>query len=150
MDGYIIGSGALLRAGADASITPAVMHAQVAPAIASAARAVAVDFEGTSAAGLQRLLVLAPGWSAERFARDVTAPLVARGTCRLGDVLAILAQATSVQEIHLFANYLPDDLTCGLLARHGVFLVAHGLDAIERAALIAEQRHTRWPAVRAA
>jgi len=150
MDGYIIGSGALLRSGANATITPAALHAQVAPAIASMARAVAVDFEGGSAASLQRLLVLAPGWTAERFGREVTGRLVARGTCRLGDVLAILAEATAAQEIHLFADYLPDDLTCGLLARRGVLVVAHALDAIERAALIAEQRHTRWPSVRAA
>ncbi len=150
MEGYIIGSGALLRSGPNATITPAALHAQVAPAIAGAARAVAVDFEGRSAAELQRLLLLAPGWTAERFARDVTCRLVAQGTCRLGDVLAILADATAVREIHLFADYLPDDLTCGLLARRGVILISHSLGAIERAALIAEQRHTRWPCLRAA
>ena len=150
MEGYIIGSGALLRSGANATITPAALHAQVAPGISGVARAVAVDFEGTSAAALQRVLLLAPGWTADRFARNVTDRLVSQGTCRLGDVLAILAEATGVQEIHMFADYLPDDLTCGLLARRGVWLVTHALDAIERAALIAEQRRTRWPTVRAA
>ncbi|MDQ2871736.1 MAG: hypothetical protein M3R35_01255, partial [Candidatus Eremiobacteraeota bacterium] len=65
-------------------------------------------------------------------------------------VLETLAHATGSDEVHLFAHWLPDDATCAALAQAGITLVVHSLDAIEQAALVAEQRHQRWPSRRAA
>jgi hypothetical protein len=150
MDEYIIGAGAMLTSGERASITPAAFHAQVDPHLASAAQAVAVDFEGTAGSALGRLLLVAQGWNSKQFQAGVTAPLLSRGACTLADVFAILARATGCSEVHLFAHWLPDDETCATLGRNGVTLVVHSLEAIQSAALIADRRHVRWPAARTA
>ncbi len=147
---YMIGAGVILESGEAAKITPAMLHARVEPALAQSVRAAAVDFEGSSPESLRRLLVLIPGWNAGQFRSAVTKKLVERGTCSLGDVLSMVAQAAQAGELHLFAHWLPDGATCQALAERGIDLVAHPLEAIDSAALVAGQRHTRWKAVRAA
>ena len=150
MEQYIIGAGAVLRTGSQSSITPAALHAQVDPALAATARAVAIDFEGTSAQAMRRLLLVAAGWNAREFRDGVTERLLERGDCSLADVLEMLAGATGVDEIHLFAHWIPDDSTCEALEAAGVAVVVHPIEAIDQAALIAEQRHVRWNSGRAA
>ncbi len=147
---YMIGAGAILETGEAAKVTAAMLHARVDPMLARSVKAAAVDFDGNSPDALRRLLVLIPGWNARLFRSRVTDPLIERGTCSLADVLSMLAAAAQTPEIHLFAHWLPDDATCGALARRGIGLVVHPLEAIESAAVIAGQRHTRWKAARAA
>jgi hypothetical protein len=147
---YMIGAGAMLETGEAAKVTPAMLHARVDSALARTVRAAAVDFEGSSPESLRRLLVLIPGWNAGQFRPAVTQKLIERGTCSLGDVLSLVAGAAQATEFHLFAHWLPDDPTYRKLADLGIDLIAHPLEAIESAALVAGQRHTRWKAVRAA
>lgn len=150
MSDYLIGSGAILTAGAAASITPATLHARVAAAIAGATRCAAIDLEGTQPGELARLLVVVQGWDGATFAREVTPRLIERATCSLAQVLAILAEAARAPEVQFFAHYLPDEATEAELNGYGVGLVTNPLAAIESAALISEQRYTRWNGVRAA
>lgn len=147
---YMIGAGAMLETGEAAKVTPAMLHARVDSALAQTVRAAAVDFEGSSPESLRRLMVLVPGWNASQFRTSVTRKLIERGACSLGDVLSLVAQAAQASEFHLFAHWLPDDGTYRKLADLGIELIAHPLEAIESAALVAGQRHTRWKAVRAA
>ena len=147
---YMIGAGAILETGEAAKVTPAMLHARVDPALARSVRAAAIDFEGSSSESLRRLLVLVPGWNAGQFRSAVSDRLIERGACSLGDVLSLVAQAAQTAEFHLFAHWLPDDATIRKLADLGIALIAHPLEAIESAALVAGQRHTRWKAVRAA
>lgn len=146
MEEYLIGAGAVLTAGAAASILPAMLHAKTSPGIAAGAGAVAVDFEGGGQGELSRVLVVAPHWNRPRFEREVVSRLLARATCTLADVLTELAAATGSREVHLFARWSPDDVTLAALRRNGVGLVAHPLEAIHRAALICGQDVTRWSA----
>lgn len=141
----MIGAGAVLRSGTQGSIVPATLHAQLSAATPPHIRAAAVDFEGTCAGALSRLVVVVPGWDAGRFRRGVTDALVARRDCTLADVLQTLSEAAQTRELHLFAHWLPDEATCAQLAAHGITIVAHPLESIEAAALVAGQRHTRWP-----
>ncbi|MDQ2664009.1 MAG: hypothetical protein M3Y18_08265 [Candidatus Eremiobacteraeota bacterium] len=150
MGEYIIGSGALLKAGEGASITAAALHAQVASGLASVADAIAVDFDGMSASRLRRLLLVASGWTAAAFEDTVTAHLLARGTCTLAQVMGALGCAVGTRTVHLFANWIPDEGLCRELDGEGVEIVSHPLAAIERAALIAEQRCTHWNTANAA
>lgn len=143
---YIIGAGAILETGESGSITPATLHAQVDPALAGGVAAAAVDFEGTCAERMQRLLVVAQGWDAGRFRRTISEPLRARRICTLADVLLVLAEKTGSAEVHLFAHWLPDDATCSRLAGAGVRLVVHPLESIRAAALVAGQRCRRYAA----
>jgi hypothetical protein len=147
---YMIGAGAILETGQAAKVTPAMLHARVDPALARSVRAAAVDFEGSSAEALRRLLVLVPGWNAGQFRSAVTDPLIEQGTCSLADVLAKLAGAAQVAEVHLFSHWLADDATCRTLAERGITLIAYPLEAIQSAAVVAGQRHRRWKASRAA
>ncbi len=150
MEDYIIGSGVTVTSGEQATITPTALHAHVDPALAAIARAVAIDFEGTSTTAMRRLLLIAPGWNSGTFQRGVTSRLMELGTCGLAEVLKTLAMATGSREVHIFAHWLPDDETCVTLGGAGITLVVHSLDAIEQAALIADQRHLLWPSHRAA
>lgn len=147
---YIIGAGAILETGDPGSITPASLHANVDAAIARSAQAVAIDFESTSAETLQRLFIVAPGWNASQFRVEVTQPLQAQRTCTLADVLLRLADATQAPEVHLFAHYFPDEQTGAALAKRGITLIAHPLESIEAASVVAGQRCKRWGAVPAA
>lgn len=143
---YIIGAGAILESGAAATITPATLHARVDPSIAARAAVAAVDFEGTSARTIARLLVLAQGWNSTRFRVQVSDKLKERRDCSLGDVLQMLASAAQAKEVHLFAHWLPDEDTCGQLGAAGIEIISHPLEAIEAAALVAGQRCRRWAA----
>lgn len=94
--------------------------------------------------------MLVPGWNARRFRMSVTDRLVDHGTRSLADVLATVASAAGVREVHLFSHWLPDDGTCRALANRGIGLTAYPLEAIHTAAVVAGQRHTRWKASPAA
>lgn len=144
MSEYIIGAGAVLTAGDNAKITPAALHAEVGDGVAAIARAVAVDFEGTSEARLQRLVVVGQGWNRSAFQREVTVPLAATRECSLADVLIALAEATGQAEVHLFAHWMPSVPTLEALQQHGIGLVLHPVEAIERASLVEEQCFRRW------
>ncbi|HEV2262718.1 MAG TPA: hypothetical protein VGR69_10570 [Candidatus Rubrimentiphilum sp.] len=150
MEQYLIGSGAILESGETARLTPAALHARVDPALAECVGAAAIDFEGQSLESLRRLVVIVAGWNGQRFRSEVSDTLLRRGSCSLGDVLQTLAQAVRASQVHLFSRWLPDDATYAQLQAHGVEIVAHPLEAIESAAVVAGQRHTRWTAVRAA
>ena len=145
MNDYVIGSGAVLTAGPQGSITGATLHAQTDIAIAAAVRAALVDFESSNASELTRVVMLAAGWRAARVKAELVAPLVARRECTLADVLALLANAAQTAEVHLFARWLPDDVLTAALHRAGVTLVVHPLECIRQAALICGQNYVRWP-----
>lgn len=142
---YIIGAGAILETGENATIIPAALHAQVDPALAQRVAVAAVDFEGTSVEGMRRLLVIAQGWDGARF-RAVSERLRAQRDCTLADVLRLLADQAQTCEVHLFAHWLPDEQTCEALANAGLALVAHPLESIHAASLVAGQRLRRWAA----
>ncbi len=146
MEGYLIGAGAVLKAGPEASITPAALHAQTEPSLAREVGAALVDFESAGPNDLSRILILATGWSGPRFQAEVVGPLLARRECRLADVIAILARATGLDRVHLFAHWRLDAAANAELEKQGVSVVAHPLEAIDRAALVCGQRLVRWPA----
>lgn len=144
MDEYFIGAGALLTAGPKASITGATLHAQPAPELAGQVEAAVVDFEGTQASELSRILIVAAGWGVDRFRRDVVQALLARGECTLADVVATLAKGVGASAVHLFAHWRPDEATTAALTERGIRVVAHPLEAIGQAALVSGQRIERW------
>lgn len=146
MDGYLIGAGAVLKAGPTASIAPATLHAQTDPGLSREIGAALVDFESTDVAELSRVLIVAAGWSGGRFQAEVIQSLLARRDCTLTDVIGILATATGVSEVHLFARWHLDESTAAELEKRGVRVKAHPLEAIDQAALISGQRLVRWPA----
>lgn len=150
VEGYIIGSGAMLSAGPQASIRAAALHAQTDPELAGATGAVAVDFESVSQLDLTQLLVIAVGWDARQFDSEVARPLLARGTASVAEVLISLARATRRSRIDLFAAWEPDQLLVGALRASGIELIAHPLEAIACAALITSQKYKRWTSVQAA
>lgn len=146
MSEYLIGAGALLTAGPAASITGATLHAQTDSPAAGEIRAALIDFEAGSPEDLSRIVLVAAGWSPNRFESEVIQPLLAHGDCTLTDVMERLALATNARELHVFARWLPDtNLVAGLRER-GISLVGHPLEAIEQAALVCGQRLNRWHA----
>jgi hypothetical protein len=146
MSEYLIGAGAVLTAGAAASIAGATLHAQTDSPAANEIRAAVIDFEAVSPRDLSRIVIVAAGWAPRRFESDVTQPLLARGECTLADVMECLAFATNTKELHLFARWLPDVDLAAALREKGVSLVGHPIEAIEQAALVCGQRFNRWPA----
>jgi hypothetical protein len=151
MDEYLIGAGAILTAGPAATVRSATLHAQTEPVLAREVRAALVDFESTNADELSRVLLVAPGWSASRFHGEVIKPLMEQRECGLADVLAALARAVGTAEVHLFARWLPGAELGDALARLGVTLMCHPLEAIGQASLVSGQRVQKWrPPVRAA
>lgn len=143
---YIIGAGAILETGESGSITPATLHANVEAALAQRVRAAAVDFEGTSAESMRRLLIVAQGWNGARFRISISDKLRAQRDCTLADVLATLASQAQTNEVHLFAHWLADEPTCETLARQGITVISHPLESISAASLVAGQRLRRWAA----
>jgi len=143
---YIIGAGAILESGENGTITPANLHAHVAPALAERVKVAAVDFEGSSPESLLRLLIVAKGWNPGIFRTHVSDRLRAQRTCTLADVLQTLAKGAEADEVHLFAHWLPDDATVAELERAGIGLVSHPLESIEAASVVAGQRHRRYRA----
>ena len=61
MNDYLIGAGAVLTAGPQASIASATVHAQTEPALAASVHAALIDFESTTKAELTKVVVLASG-----------------------------------------------------------------------------------------
>jgi len=145
MDEYFIGAGALLTAGPSASIAGAALHARTDASLAGCVKAALIDFEATRLGDLSRVLIVAAGWSGSRFRKEIVGRLLAERDCRLADVMAVLAEATGANEIHVFARWLPDDETSRLLSERGIGVVAHPLEAIGQAALVCGQRVGRWP-----
>lgn len=143
---YIIGAGAILESGENGSITPATLHAHVDQTLAARAKAVAIDFEGASPASLRRLLVVAQGFNSAAFRTGVTDRLREQRTCVLADVLGTLAHAAGTREVHLFSHWLPDVQTCTQLAQQGIEVIAHPLETIDAASVVAGQRNRRWRA----
>ena len=123
---YLIGGGAVLEAGPHATITRATLHAQLAGE-AHDASLVLVDFESTLATALQRLVVIAPGWSAQRFEAAVTPELLAAGVCAFTAVVAIAARATGARRALLLARWLPDEPSLAELRARGVELTVRPL-----------------------
>ena len=151
MDDYVIGSGALLTAGPNASIAAATLHAQTERGLAPAVRAALFDFESSVPSDLSRIVVVAAGWNARRFDTEVSTPLVNRGRNTLADILALLAAAVGTAELHVFARWFPDDVLVAALRRADVTLIAHPLETVRQAALISGQAYRRWtPPLRAA
>jgi hypothetical protein len=145
MDEYFIGAGALLTAGPGGSVVGASLHAKTESGLAGRLKAALIDFEATRVGELSRILVVASGWNGSRFQSEVVTRLLSERDCTLADVVAILAQATGTDEVHLFARWLPDDETLSVLERCGIRVVAHPLEAIGQAALVCGQRVGRWP-----
>ncbi len=145
MNDYVIGAGAILTAGPQASIAGATLHAQTESTLAPCIKAAIVDFESSSLDDLSRMVVLASGWNPGRVKRELVAPLVARHECTLADVLTTLARACHVDEVHIFARWFPDEKMMTTLGRDGVTVVAHPLEAIRQAALVSGQTYSRWP-----
>jgi len=144
MSEYLIGAGAVLTAGAAASITGATLHAQTDSPAADEIRAAVIDFEAGSPHELSRIVLVAAGWSPSRFESAVIQPLLGRGECTLADVMERLAAATDARELHLFARWMPDTNLAAALREKGVALVGHPIEAIEQAALVSGQRLNRW------
>lgn len=150
MDEYLIGAGALLTAGPEASIARATIHAQTDPFLAAGVKAAVIDFESGSPADLSRIVIMLAGWNAMQFRDSVVEPLLSRRECSLTDVVNLLASAGETREVHLFARWAPDgDLAAGAHAA-GVRLVSHPLESIEQAALVSGQRWSRWRPFQAA
>ena len=146
MSEYLIGAGAVLTAGAAASIAGATLHAQTDSPAAGEIRAAIIDFEAASSQELSRIVIVAAGWTPSRFEAEIIQPLLARGECTLADVMEGLAAATGSSELHLFARWLPDVALASALREKGVALVGHPIEAIEQAALVCGQRLNRWRA----
>jgi hypothetical protein len=146
MNDYLIGAGALLTAGPSASLAGASLHAQIDAALAPRVRAALFDFESGGGRDLSQVLALVSGWNGARVRAEIVEPLLARGECSLADVLLLLAAAAKVEEIHLFARWLPGELLVAQLRAAGVDLVTHPLESIRQAALVSGQRFSRWPA----
>lgn len=146
MDGYFIGAGAILTAGDAATVSGATLHARTDPHLAAQVTAALIDFESPSPQELTRIVVVAAGWNASRFGREVTAPLLARRECSLGDLLVELGNAAGSREVHVFARWLPDAATSETVRRAGVRIVSHPIESILQAALVSGQAVRRWGA----
>jgi hypothetical protein len=145
MNDYVIGSGAVLTAGPNASIAGATLHAQTDPSIASRVRAAVIDFESNHLAELSKVIIIGAGWTGARVSSELVQPLLARGSCSLTEVTELLARACGADELHVFARWLPDEVMTAALRRQGVTLVGLPLEAIRQAALISGQTYARWP-----
>jgi hypothetical protein len=151
MDEFLIGAGAVLTAGREASIAGATLHAQTDPRLAAAVSAAVIDFEAADPSELSRIVLVAAGWCASRFQDEVVRSLLARGECSLVEVMGVLARAIGTTEVHLFARWLPDAAMSAELSAAGLRLIAHPLESIDQAALVSGQRFSRWcPRSRAA
>ncbi|MGC1381048.1 MAG: hypothetical protein WA814_08505 [Candidatus Baltobacteraceae bacterium] len=146
MDEYFIGAGALLTAGSAASITPATLHAQTGETLAGRIEAALIDFEAARPSEISRLLIVAAGWTSARFRAEVSRQLLSRQACSLADVIATLAGAKGVPEVHVFARWQLDAATAAELRERGVRILEHPLEAIGQVALVSGQRLERWRA----
>ncbi|HET6276331.1 MAG TPA: hypothetical protein VFE16_10420 [Candidatus Cybelea sp.] len=146
MDEYFIGAGAVLTAGPAASITGATLHAQPDFGLAGQVEAALIDFEAAQLGQVSRVLITAAKWTGPRFHAEVVRNLLRQAECSLAEVVATLADSTGASEVHLFAHWVPDGALTAAVARRGVRIVAHPLEALGPAALVSGQRLERWPA----
>lgn len=146
MDQYLIGAGAVLTAGPEASIVGATLHAQTDPLLAANVSAALLDFESLDCADLSQIVVMVKGWKRSQFQDAVVAPLLRRRECSLADVVVLLARAAGSAEVHVFSRWEPDQALLVGAQASGVRLVIHPLECIEQAALVSGQRVGRWRA----
>ena len=146
MDEYLIGAGALLTAGPEASISAATLHAQTDRHLAETVKAAIIDFESAHPAELSRIVAMISGASRRYFREAVVEPLLGRRECSLAEVFGQVARAAGTPEIHLFARWSPDAQMARELVGAGIQLVIHPLESIEQAALVSGQRISRWRA----
>lgn len=144
MDEYLIGAGALLTAGPEASIAPATLHAQTDPLLVRAVKAAVIDFESAGPAELSRIVIMVAGWGRGRFREAVVEQLLAARECSLSDVIGQLGRGAGTSEVHLFARWSPEAGMLGEIAAAGIRLVVHPIESIEQAALVSGQRFSRW------
>jgi len=142
MEGYFIGSGAILEAGERGKIIGATLHAQfrgdVAPEV------VLIDFDGASFSDVRQLLTVVSGYSIASFEDAVASRLMAQGECAFEDVIRIVAERTGASSLHLYAHWEPPAETLAALEAGGVTLHTHELEGVSRAALIARHRYQAW------
>ena len=60
MDEYLIGAGAVLTAGPEASIAGATLHAQTDPQLVEMVKAAVIDFESAHPAELSSIVIMIP------------------------------------------------------------------------------------------
>lgn len=144
MSEYLIGAGAILTAGPNSSIAGATLHAQTDPCLASGIAAAVIDFEGSTAREISRIVIVATGWSRPKFEAEVIRSLLTRGDCSLAGVMGVLSAATGSDAVHLFARWSPDRRLLHEAAEGGLRVIAHPLDTLDQAALVSGQRLTRW------
>jgi len=142
MEGYFIGSGAILQAGERGKIIGATLHAQLEGDLAPAV--VLVDFESTALSDVRQLLAVVSGYSVAAFDTVVSSRLLAIGECNFDDVVRIVAEATHAREVHLYARWEPPAEAVSVLERAGITLHTHPLEEVSRAALIAQHRYQAW------
>ncbi len=142
MEGYFIGSGAILETGETAKIIGATLHAQLdgdhEPEV------VLVDFDGASLEEVRQLLTVVSGYSVASFDGAVASRLIAQGECGFDDLVRIIAESTGAPEIHLYAHWEPPAEIMARIEAAGVTLHRHPLEDVSRAALIARHRYQAW------
>jgi len=142
MDGYFIGSGAILEAGERSQIVGATLHAQMEADVTP--RVVLIDFEGGSLPDVRRLLAVVAGYSVAVFDGVVASRLLAAGACGFDDVVRILAESTGAADVDLYARWEPPATIVASLASAGIKLRCHPIESVSRAALIAQHRYQSW------
>ena len=142
MEGYFIGSGAILQAGERGKIIGATLHAQLAGDLAPSV--VLIDFEGTALSDVRQLLAVVSGYSIAVFDTVVASRLLATGECNFDDVVRIIADSTDSSEVHLYSHWKLPAEAVAALERAGIGLYMHPLEEVSRAALIAQHRYQAW------
>jgi len=142
MEGYFIGSGAILEAGEGSKIVGATLHAQLSGD--ASPDVVLVDFDGTEFAEVRQLLAVVAGYSIADFDASVASRLMAQGECTFENVVQIVAEAAGTSVVHLYAHWEPSTEMFTALESAGVTLIRHQLEDVSRAALIARHRYQAW------
>jgi len=142
MEGYFIGSGAILQAGEHSKIIGATLHAQLSGD--DTPEVILVDFEAASLNEVRQLLTVASGYSIAAFEAAIASRLMDQGECAFADVVRIIAEATGASDVHLYARWSPPEEITDALQAAGITLHAHPVEAVSRAALIARHRYTAW------
>ena len=125
MEGYFIGSGAILQAGERSKIIGATLHAQLAGDLEPAV--VLVDFESTVLSDVRQVLAVVSGYSVAAFDDLVASRLLNAGECTFDDVVRIIAESTEASEVHLYARWEPSGEMTAALERAGITLRMHPL-----------------------
>ena len=142
MDGYFIGSGAILQAGESSKIIGATLHAQLAGDLVP--QVLLVDFESASMTDVRQLLAVVSGFSVGAFDATVASRLLEAGECSFEDVVLVVAESVGAHDVHLYAHWQPPMELVSALERAGITLHVHPLEEVSRAALIARHRYQAW------